>query len=84
MRCLDFSLPRQKFPWQLLVLRGITKTLEEAYLLKTRGRETVGGEEKVSVSSISLLVDRVGLLEPAELQFLPVGQHLGRSNPLKA
>lgn len=44
----------------------------------------MGGEEKVFVSSISLLVDRDGLLEPAELQFLPAGQHLGQSNPLKA
>lgn len=43
-----------------------------------------GSGKKVSVSSISLLVDGVGLLERAELQFLPPGQHLGRSNPLKA
>lgn len=75
-----FSSPRQKFPWQLPVLRGITKTLEAAYLLKTGGRETLGGEgkkKKVSASSISLLVDGVGLLERAELQFLPSGPTFG-------
>lgn len=84
MGLLSFSLPCQKFPYRLRVLRSITKTLEAAYLLKTGGRERV---KKVSVSSISLLVHGVGLLEPPELRFLPLGppnHHFGWSNPLKA
>lgn len=55
------------------VPRGITKTLEAAYLLKTGGKERV---EKASQPSVCFLVDGPDSPKPPELRFLPTATNL--------